>query len=365
MKKLVILSLLVLFVYQINAQTSAVNSNSLRLSLKSTALGDILKSLMPQMVFSTDWGATLKQTVKEDDVIENVLTLIKQGVRIDSLRIVDFKNSKTENIGGLSQVSSGEFGNLVPVKEGANGITLIEYCEAINCLKIAKVFMDEISRINNSYLNTNKELLGLKLKAEKGDVNSQIELGNRFSDGITPLEKDYLGAIKWYQMASDKGSAIAQYKLAQLYRSKQLLKDDNKAFSLFLKSAEQGNPEAQNMVGMCYVSGKGVTKDLSEAVKWWSKASEAGNANAQASIGVCYERGQGVPQDYKEALKWYTKSAEQGNAFAQGSLGVMYFKGNGVPQDYNESIKWFTKGAEQGNESCKENLEYVKKIIGK
>ncbi len=365
MKKLVILSLFMLIVYQIDAQTSGVVNDSLGLSSESAALGDILKSIMPVISLKSGKSTKLEGLVKEDDVIENVLTLIKQGVRIDSLRIVDFKNSTKEKLGGAFRFSSGEFGNLVPVEKGGNGITLIEYCEAINCLKIAKVFMYEIARINNSYLNTNKELLGLKLKAEKGDVNSQIELGNRFSKGTIPLEKDYLGVIKWYQMASDKGSAIAQYNLAKLYWSKQLLKDDNKAFSLFLKSAEQGNPEALNMIGMCYLNGAGVTKDLSEAIKWWRKASEAGNANAQASLGACYGRGQGVPQDYKEALIWYTKSAEQGNPEAQGVLGEMYFKGNGVPQDYNESIKWFTKGAEQGHEVCKRNLEYVKKLIRK
>lgn len=365
MKKLVILSLFMLFVYQIDAQTSEVDSNSLGLSSKSAALGNILKSLMPQMVFNTNMGASLKQTVKEDDVIDNILELIKQGVRIDSLRIIDFKNSSTTDFGGFSQVSSGEFGRLVSVKNGKNGITLIEYCEAIKCLKIAKIFMDEITIINNSLINTNKELLALKLKADKGDVNSQIAIGGKLKDGVTPLEKDCLGAIKWFQLAADKGSAIAQYNLGDLYWTTTLVKDDYKAFSLFQKSAEQGNPKALNMVGMCYITGQGVSKDNNEAVKWFIKASEVGEPNAQASLGACYERGIGVPQDYKEALKWYTKAAEQGNATAQGSLGVMYFKGNGVPQDYNESIKWFTKGAEQGNESCKGNLEYVKKLIGK
>ena len=360
MKKLIVSILPLLFVYQINAQSTVGDTIFVALSDNSIALGNILKSLMPVMAFNTENQASLKQVVKEDDVIENIFTLIKQGVRIDSLRIINFKNSSTVNYGMFSQVSSGEFGKLVSVKDGKNGITLIEYCEAINCLKIAKVFIDEITKINNSLLNTNKEFLGLKMRAEKGDVNSQIELGDKFRDGVSPLEKDYSGSMKWYQMAADKGSATAQYSLAALYYNKKIIRDYDKAFSLYLKSAEQGNSDALNMVGMCYFGGTGVTSDKTEAIKWWVKASEVGNYNAQASLGFCYENGQGVPQDYKEAIKCYTKAAENGNAIAQGALGVMYFKGNGVPKDYKEAEKWLTKGAEQGNETCRKNLEYLK-----
>lgn len=357
---------MLLFVFQTNAQSIQQDTIYIPLSHNSTILGNILKSLMPVMMFNTNNQAELVQLVKEDTVVENVTALIKQGLRIDSLRIVDFKNAKTENYGGgFSKVTSGEFGKLVNVNDGKNGITLSEYCEKINCLKIARVFMDENAIINNSYLNSNKELSGLKLKAEKGDINSQIELGKRLSNGTFPLEKDYSGAMKWYQMAADKGSATAQYSLAHLYWTKQLIMDDGKAYSLFLKSAEQNNPPALNMVGLCCFYGKGVTKDLTEAVKWWVKASEIGDANAQVSLGSCYEKGEGVSQDYKEALKWYTKAAEQGNALAQGSLGVMYFNGNGIPKDLNESAKWFAKGAEQGDETCRKNLEYVKTQIGK
>jgi TPR repeat protein len=366
MKKLIISVLILLFVYQINAQSKQQDTLNITLSPNSVALGDILKSLMPVMMFTANNHAELKQLVKEDTVMENVSALIRQGVRIESLRIINFKNSKTENFGGgFSQVTSGEFGKLVSVKDGKNGVTLIEYCEEINCLKIAKIFLDEISKINNSLLTSNKELSGLRLKAEKGDVNSQIELGNKFRDGVAPLEKDYLGAMKWYQMAADKGSATAQYLLAQIYFREKLAEDNFKAFELFLKSAQPGNSDALNMVGMCYSGGYGITKDNTEAVKWWLKASEAGDSNAQASLGYSYEYAQGVAQDYAEAIKWYTKSAEQGNVIASGSLGIIYFKGQGVPKDYNESVKWFTKGAEKGDETCRKNLEYVKSQIGK
>ena len=66
-----------------------------------------------------------------------------------------------------------------------------------------------------------------------------------------------------------------------------------------------------------------------------SKAAEQGDANAQVMLGAMYDFGEGVRQDYAEAGKWYRKAAEQGYAFAQCNLGWMYNFGKGVQQDVN------------------------------
>lgn len=59
---------------------------------------------------------------------------------------------------------------------------------------------------------------------------------------------------------------------------------------------------------------------MAEAVKWYRKAAEQGDADAQYVLGHCYLNGDGVPQNIEETLKWYTKAAEQGNADAQHLL---------------------------------------------
>jgi TPR repeat protein len=364
MKKLIIIIVMFGFiVYQTNGQSKNNNTPTNYLSANSIAIGDILKSLMPKMVFSDNWTAKLQQDVKEDDVIGNILELMKKGVRIDSLRIIDFKSSSNGYINSdFSKVSSGEFGRLISTKEGRKGITLLEFCEKMNCMKIAKIFMDTINVMNNRLLSTYKELLSLKIKAEKGDTSIQLILGNKLFDGIEPFEKDYLGAILWYQKAADKGSPNAQCKLANIYFYTKLVNDYDKAYSLYLKSAEQRNPTALNMVGMCYYYGCGVVENKTEAINWWKKASDLGLSNASCSLGSCYENGIGVSQDYNEALKWYKKAAELDNAIGAGCLGVIYLKGTGVPKDYDEAEKWFAKGVALGDENCRKNLEYVKSL---
>ena len=95
-----------------------------------------------------------------------------------------------------------------------------------------------------------------------------------------------------------------------------VVKDEAKALDFFRKSAEQGNADAQGMLGFCYANGQGVSKDEVEAVKWFLKSAAKGNSWGQYNLGDCYYNGEGVAQDRVEAVKWYRKSAEQGNAAA-------------------------------------------------
>ena len=81
-------------------------------------------------------------------------------------------------------------------------------------------------------------------------------------------------------------------------------------------AAEQGDADAQFMLGGAYYEGKGVTKDHAEAVKWYRKAADQGEADAQIKLGVAYYFGQGVPQDYVEAHKWLNLSAAAGGTKA-------------------------------------------------
>ncbi len=85
--------------------------------------------------------------------------------------------------------------------------------------------------------------------------------------------------------------------------------------------------------------------DYAAAIREWTPFAEQGDVNAQYLLGFMYDNGQGVSQDYAEAAKWYRKAAEQGNAEAQNILGVMYGEGRGVPQDYVQAHMWLNLAA--------------------
>jgi len=103
-----------------------------------------------------------------------------------------------------------------------------------------------------------KPIEEVKVKAEAGDAESEVELGLRYDKGAGVV-KDHAEAAKWYR-----------------------------------KAAEQNHAEAQYNLGVGYYKGEGVAKDQAEAVKWYRKAAEQNLANAQYNLGVCYAHSEGV-----------------------------------------------------------------------
>jgi hypothetical protein len=73
-----------------------------------------------------------------------------------------------------------------------------------------------------------------------------------------------------------------------------------------------------------YYSGKGIVQDYQEAMTWYKKAAENGDADAQYILGVIYELGEGIPQNYIEACKWYILAAAQ----SQPDANAIKFRDN-------------------------------------
>ena len=63
--------------------------------------------------------------------------------------------------------------------------------------------------------------------------------------------------------------------------------------------------------------------DYATAIQEWRPLAEQGDADAQTLIGMMYNEGLGVPKNDAEAVKWFHKAAEQGIAQAQFNLGSM------------------------------------------
>ena len=106
-------------------------------------------------------------------------------------------------------------------------------------------------------------------------------------------------------------------------------------------------------------------KDVLNGVKADQKESytrylaEQGNADAQNILGSMYSEGQGVIKDYKEAAKWYRLAAGQGNANSQFSLGFMYSNGQGVIRDLVLAHIWYNLAASNGSERGKKSRDFI------
>ena len=74
--------------------------------------------------------------------------------------------------------------------------------------------------------------------------------------------------------------------------------------------------------------------DYATALAGFQSYAEQGDADAQFMLGNMYVFGEGVPEDDVAAMQWYRMGAEQGNTDAQFMLGFMYVFGEGVPEDH-------------------------------
>lgn len=85
----------------------------------------------------------------------------------------------------------------------------------------------------------------------------------------------------------------------------------------WLRLAKQGNPAAQDHLGLMYHQGNGVKRDFREAARWFRLAADQGNTDAQTSLGVMYQDGEGLPKDHVQAHMWYNLASAGGDLSAQ------------------------------------------------
>lgn len=167
-------------------------------------------------------------------------------------------------------------------------------------------------------------------------------------------KRDISESVKRLHKSAEQGDANAQLLLGFKYADGDgVVEDDVEAVKWFRKSAEQGNGRAQYQLSLHYGNGEGIPKDDNEAFLWCRKAAEQGEKLAQMSLGICYAEGIGTSKDESLGADWLRKAAEQGVAKAQLKLAMQYAEGKGVQRDHVQAFKWIYLAAEQGNELAK------------
>lgn len=123
-------------------------------------------------------------------------------------------------------------------------------------------------------------------------------------------------AAPWVQK---KLRAREQIEWATVWASSQPPKSDasasaeNANFDQLVQLASEGDPVAQNVVGLRYARGEGVGLDEREAVRWFTKSAEQGYVPAQSKLGSIYYSGRGVQQDCSRAYFWMVVARLRGD----------------------------------------------------
>lgn len=153
---------------------------------------------------------------------------------------------------------------------------------------------------------------------------------------------DFVKSIDFFIVKATEGSSLAQKILGQAYLHIESIRSRQKAEKWLLLAAENGEAEAQAMLGMTYAGYYQYTGDpapktnFAEAAKWLQKALDQNADYATCALGGLYAEGKGVDQDYALAMKlWAGKDWKQidnlrrqaatGDTTAQIKLGDIYF----------------------------------------
>ena len=227
----------------------------------------------------------------------------------------------------------------------------------------------------------------VELAAQGGVAAAQNELGRFYREGLGGITAHAGQGFFWRFTAAQQGNKAAQQYLEQAQKDEPELFAKEAAFFTDLKSAENGNGEAQVRVAQAYRAGEVVLPDVTQAENWllqaWqaNKLPQAGYELSQLYLDKTqplYNEGKGVallgelaqlpyapaqyvlgeraykeePANYKDAFAWFSNAAAAGYAPAQYMTGFMLMQGQGMTKSEELSIKFFRDAAEQNYASA-------------
>ncbi|KAH8311202.1 hypothetical protein KR044_004803 [Drosophila immigrans] len=194
-----------------------------------------------------------------------------------------------------------------------------------------------------------------QLLADKGDVQSQVGLGQLYYQGGKAIQQDHQKALEYFTLAANAGNAVGFAFLGKLYLegSEQIKADNETAFKYFSKASEMGDPVGQSGLGLMYLKGLGVPKDSIKALSYFTQAADQGWVDGQLQLGTMYFTGNGVKTDYKLALKYFNLATQSGHVLAYYNLGIMHAYGMGMLRSCPAAVEFFKNVAERGRWSSR------------
>ncbi len=186
------------------------------------------------------------------------------------------------------------------------------------------------------------------------------------------VKKDHKAALAFYDKGKDAGHLECMMRSADFYlEGKGTEKDEDRGRTLLLKAAEAGHPvanlriaaayfanekispadgltgyahllaaananlpQAQNELGLLYLSGKLGIADGPAAVAWLTRAAKGGHSQAQVNLASLYLQGAGgVEKNLQSAAELFALAANQGHAGAMNALAQLIYRGGGKEDD--------------------------------
>ena len=156
--------------------------------------------------------------------------------------------------------------------------------KAIEWLQASADNGNELAASKMSRMKKNvKSFQAMSKKAEKGNANSQYEIGRMLLSG-KGTNIDASQSINWLQKAADQGHKKAATRLGIIYyKGDGVPSNPERAFELFKRVAST-EVLAQYYMGEAYADGRGITRDYYAAIDWYQKSDSNGYKRAGGKI---------------------------------------------------------------------------------
>lgn len=167
--------------------------------------------------------------------------------------------------------------------------------------------------------------------------------GHIIAAALTGIHEMFFGsaldAVKYWEIAAQGGHLKAATDLADFYLEGKDGVPMNKARAIELlnDAANAGYAEAQNSLGVCYITGNGVPENAFEAVRWFEKAAAQDAVFGMKNLAVCLRNGNGVVANKAKAAEWFEKAAAKGDIQSKFNLADMYADGEGVTANHQKA----------------------------
>ncbi|MCB1118783.1 MAG: SEL1-like repeat protein [Chlamydiia bacterium] len=171
----------------------------------------------------------------------------------------------------------------------------------------------------------------LKTKANKGDVEAQFSLGEKYEEGRSGFLKDLSKALKWYAKAAEKGHLEGGQKTQEIKRT--------------LESGGNGRDQGLLLYfhARCYEKGRGYPQDVRKAVELYKKAAQANFLKGAERFERLVEQHQ-LDQEYETLSRMYYPTYDSG------------WHVNGFKKDFGKGEYWAKKAAAAGHPEAMNKL---------
>lgn len=170
-------------------------------------------------------------------------------------------------------------------------------------------------------------LKNLVTKAEQGDVDAMIMVGDCYNRGLH-TEKDDQEAHRYYKMAADKGHV-----------------------------------QANLMVAIDLLNGIGTSKDKKAGTKYLQIAADGGAAFGQYLLASMYKVGEiGLFGREQKAMKYFEMAAKQGDAKSQVELADMIMLAKKSKYTLDDMVFWLVCAYLHGNQAEEESNAALQRI---